>query len=163
MDNKEAEDNKHVLDFMREHPCATLATHGKEGRINLANVFAFVDDNYFLYVVSRPDHRKHQNVVEHPQVSLMFTDQEGVQQAECIGVGKTVERIETLADMLPNLQKILIEHKSEYWVPPVAQLEADGYVVIKIVPELMVYRTYAQDGVSSKPNEVVVNFDSTIE
>lgn len=162
MNNQEAENNRKVHDFIKAHPCATLATHGTQGAINLANVFVYVDHNFFFYIVSRPEHRKHANIKNDPKVTLLFTDEAGVAQAECIGTGATVEQITSVADILPDIQSVLIEQKSQYWIPPVSQLEADGYVVIKIVPDSVVYRSYSPDGTTADLEEISVVLEGTI-
>lgn len=162
MNNQEAENNRKVFEFITDNPCGNIATYGQDGRINMANVFAHIDTHFFLYIVSRPEHRKHANIQNHPPVSLLFTDKEGVAQAEYIGIAKTVEETKTVADMLPSIQKVLIEQKSEYWIPPVSQLEADGYVVIKIVPESIVYRSYVKNNAETHLEEISVILESSV-
>ncbi len=162
MDTQQANDNRTVYEFITNNPCGTIATHGDEGRINLANVFAYVDNNFFLYIVTRPDHRKSLNIKEHPQTSLIFTDQNDVTQVEVIGVGKPVDETESVAELLPNIQEVLTRHKSAYWVPPVSQIEGENYAVVKIVPESITYRSYAKDGTEPALKEISVLLEGSL-
>ncbi len=144
MDNQQAEHNQIIHEFIKMHPRATLASHGPEETINLANVFTYIDSNFFLYCVTRPDHRKHTNIHNDPNVSLLFTDDDSIKQAECIGKAYVVDEATSIANILPDIQNVLIEHKSQYWIPPVAQIEGSGYLVLKIVPDSITYRSYSR-------------------
>jgi len=150
--------NDMVNGFMNNNPCAVIATISEDGSLNMANVFVYTDDDFTLYFVSRPEHRKHLNVEARHTISLLFRSRDTVEQVEYQGTATIESEADSIADTLSNLQKILIEQRHHYWIPPISQLnEGSGYVTIKVVPQAVTYRSYNQSGTDVDLKEVNVD------
>lgn len=155
MQYTDQQNNQRVHDFMRTHPCVTVATQGVS-TIDLATVFVFVDEVFNLYFLSRPAQRKCVNAEARPIVSAMFVDTDKVEQVEYQGASQIVLEPTTVAKVLPELEKIMSMHKCKYWIPPVSQINDSGYVLVKVIPERIVYRVYAATAGERDAAEIMV-------
>lgn len=157
MNTPPIETTQKVQAFIKQFPCGTIATQNATGGIDLANVFVHIDDDSTLYLISRPDNRKHANLETHPEVSLLFTDQMSLTQTEVSGVATIMTEAAAVTRVLPAIQTVLIDHTPKHRTPPVSQLTGDGYVVIKIVPERITYRSYSPYATKEDLEEITLD------
>lgn len=151
-------DNLTIMNFMKSHPLVTLATKDAGGALHLAHVFVYVDEDCSLYFVSRPDHRKAENIFINPGVSILFSDQVTVEQIQYTGTAAAIDDTEDVWKPMTELHKVVSKQKTNYWVPPVSQIDGDGYVMFKVTPDKITYRKYEDSETSDDMAERITDF-----
>src|SRR3989344_5308785 len=94
-------------------------------------------------------------------VMYMYVDEDSVEVAEIIGRASVVSDNEEVTRVTEELHKIVAERKSEFWLPPVDQIDGETYVLIKVVPTMVKYVDYADAAkgiVVVEPKYITFNF-----
>ena len=134
---------KDVLKWIQSQPVATLATVSFAGMPQLATVYTDIDDNYYCYLVTRQDTRKYENLRHTKAVSLSWFDASRLVTCEISGEAHVVRSGKEVSAIITRLQKMILEQKSGYWIPPVGQINGGDYVVLRVIPDLVRYADYS--------------------
>ena len=160
MKESEIDKNQDVHEFLKRNPCAILATASEGSAPDLAHVFIHLDIRFTGYFMSKLETRKIENIFANPDVNLMFSDSDSLQQVEYRGIAKTVEDTEAIAKLFPKVIETIQSKRPDYWMPPLAQIKGDGYCLVEVTPMSIVYRDYAREEKDTGPNEYKVKIPS---
>lgn len=156
MEYIDQEKNSDVYDFMGRNPCPVLSTVNAKHEIDLAHVFVYIDLKFNLYFTSKIETRKVMNVEDTKSVVLLFSDRGQLQQVEYKGEGAVLTDAEEIMRVWPKITDIIQKNRSEYWTPPLSQVPGEGYAIVKITPDSVLYRDYAREEKDSKAREYLV-------
>lgn len=160
MDFSTQSKNQEAYDLMTAHACAVLATLSENNAPEMAHVIVHIDERFNVYFVSRKTTRKVSNIAARSIATLFFSDVETMRQAEYAGEGRVVENMQEIAGTLPMIQKAIADSQSSYKLPPVSQMEEEGYVLICIAPTSIRYRDYSHSNEHPTPTEHDVQLHS---
>jgi general stress protein 26 len=151
-------DKQLVYSFFKQHPLVTISTVSKDGVPQNAAVYAYMDEQMNCYVVTREHTRKYSNVVARKLAILSAYDENVLMFGELTCEASVVDDTEEIASILPELQKIIASRKSAYWVAPVAQLEGENFVFLKLKPKKVTFVNYEQSS-SDEPKPHQISFE----
>lgn len=129
-----------ITRFLEQHELATLSTLDRSGNVHGASVY-YTYTGGFIYVLTKELTNKARNILVHSQVALTVTDEQALKTLELEGLAE----VET--DLLARQQafnKITKErvYQDGRKLPPVTNLEAGSFVVIRIAPKLAELNDY---------------------
>lgn len=155
-------DKQEVLNFLRSHQLMTFSSVSSIGAPESSVLYMYVDDEFNTYCLTREATRKYVNVMTNDMVSIITVDEDSVEVAEIIGRAKVVCDNEEITRVTEELHKIVAVRKSEYWLPPVDQIDGEVYVLIKVVPTMVKYVDYADvtKNMVAKPKHITFNLVS---
>ena len=155
-------DKQEVLTFLRSHQLMALSTVSPIGAPESSVLYMYVDDEFNTYCLTREATRKYVNVMSNDMASIITVDEDSVEVAEITGRASVVYDEDEIARVTEELHKIVAVRKSEYWLPPVDQIDGDVYVLIKVVPTMVKYVDYADvtKNMKAQPKYITFNFAS---
>src|SRR3989344_5842973 len=103
-------DRRQVLAFLRSHQLMALSTVSPIGAPESSVMYMYV------------------NVMTNDMASVITVDEDSVEVAEIIGRASVVSDNEEVTRVSEELHKIVAERKSEFWLPPVDQIDGEVYV-----------------------------------
>ncbi len=154
-------DRRQVLAFLRSHQLMALSTVSPIGAPESSVMYMYVDDDFNTYCLTREATRKYVNVMTNDMASVITVDEDSVEVAEIIGRASVVSDNEEVTRVTEELHKIVAERKSEFWLPPVDQIDGEVYVLIKVTPTMVKYVDYADAAkgiVVVEPKYITFNF-----
>jgi nitroimidazol reductase NimA-like FMN-containing flavoprotein (pyridoxamine 5'-phosphate oxidase superfamily) len=144
-----------VLDWLTDHSVATISTISAENKPQTAVVYTYVDTNYHCYFVTKETTRKYENLTKNKVISIAWYDKQMLTICELTGEAYVVQAGEGVAVAITHLQEVMMEQKTEYWTPPVGQIEGAQYAVFRVVPDQINYVDYsAATKLHSKPKRL---------
>jgi general stress protein 26 len=143
--------------FFRQHPLMTVSTVSSDGVPQNAAVYVYMDKGMNCYFATRANTRKAANIQANSVATLCAYNENLLMFGEVSGTATLLEDKEEVAALLPKLQKILESRKSTYYIPPVAQLEGDGYVFFKVTPKTVTFANYELSS-SENPEPTLFSF-----
>ncbi len=134
----------------------TFSSVSSNGTPQAAAVYVYMQSDFTSYCVTRESTRKYANVMDNSLVSISVFDENVLIFGEVSGDAEVIRNTNDVREVLPELQKIITARKSDYWIPPVSQLEGDAYVFFKITPQNIHFTNYAitNDVESAKPQVI---------
>jgi len=138
-----------TLNWLRQHPTATVATISKTKKPELSVVYTYVDNNFHCYFVTKESTRKHTNLSGNKDIALSWCHETNLTMCEMAGEAFLVHDGETVAYAITQLQGQLVNGQVAYWTPPVGQInnrKHDHYVVYKVIPRMVSYTDYSSAG-----------------
>lgn len=151
-----------ALSFLENHPLCTLSTHAADGSIDTATVYFSCDSTFTLYFVTKEDTRKAHNLAANQQITATIADETVLLLAEIKGTATPLQDYDEVASAVTAIQKIVIDRKADYWVPPIAQLEDGPYIVYKITPTQVRFLQFdhlAASHAIAEPKELILRAD----
>lgn len=130
--------------FMIEHRAAALATAGKNNVPHVAIVYCMVYEDLSIYISSRVEGRKYQNLVNNPTIGMTFYSEADMQTIQLTGTAERVGKIECEQEILYELIKL--RYKEPNWIVPPLRLFERGatneLAIIKITPNEMTFADF---------------------
>lgn len=151
-------DEQIAYSFFKLHPLMTLTTLSKDGVPQNAMVYVYMDENMNCFCATRDTTRKYSNITANSTVVLSVYDENVLMFGELTCEAELLVDEQEVAEVLPELQKIVFSRKSLYWIPPVAQVDGHNYVFFKIKPKKVNFVNYEQSS-SENPKPHTVSFD----
>jgi uncharacterized pyridoxamine 5'-phosphate oxidase family protein len=154
------QNERHVVEsFFHQHPLMTLATVASDGTPQTAAVYVYFDQDMNGYLVSRESTRKFHNISTNQIAVVSVHDEHVLMFGELTCRAEVVQNEALVAEVLPKLQDIVASRKNDYWIPPVAQMEGDTYVFIKLVPQTALFVNYDRVAAPDPmPNKIQYNY-----
>ncbi len=121
-----------TLRFLQEHTLATLATVDPSSVPHAASIYYVVDADLSIYIVTREETQKYQNIKQNSDVSMVVTDEETAETIQLVGGAQKVTDEHAISGILEKLWKITLE--KHHWPAPVVKMNKGGLVVLKITP-----------------------------
>ena len=133
-----------AYEFLHSHRAATLATITTNKTPDAATVFYIVDNDLFIYFMTRVESRKFRNIEKHQEISMVITDENTMETIQLTGVA---ERIEDLKEESGALTKLwTADYGNPNWPGPAAKLFESGHsvqlAVLKVMPLEMTYASF---------------------
>jgi PPOX class probable F420-dependent enzyme len=120
-----------VLDFIRTHHRAVLATHRRDGGIQQSPVAAAVDDQDRVLVSSRAGAMKTRNLRRDPYASLCVISDSFFGEWHIVdGTVEIVDLPEAMEPLVDYYRKVSGEHPN--WDEYRAAMESEGRVLLRI-------------------------------
>jgi Pyridoxamine 5'-phosphate oxidase len=151
-------DHQLVYSFFRQHPLCTLSTVSEEGIPQTAAVYVYVDAQMQCYIATRESTRKANNIKKNNIAVISGYDENVLMFGELSCSAELLTAEEDVAMVLPELQKIVASRKDAYWVPPVAQLKGEGFILYRLTPKKVTFMNYDKSD-SENPQPYVVSFE----
>lgn len=152
-----------IVEFVHRNSLGVVSTISKEYTPAGATVYLSVTKDLNFYFMTRAETDKAQNIIESPNVALTVYDARTLEALQVQGLAKIVTEPNEIHEAMGSLQKTIGEEKKFWrkaveeilpsvshedtskWIPPLAQLNKGGHVVIKVQPHWVRFRTYESD------------------
>ena len=130
----EADIVKIAKDFINENPLGTLGSASLAGELWGAAVYFGCDPGGFvLYFSTKNETKKHKNIQENPQVSVVFVNEEIQMTIQALGSAEIVDNIEDATAAAEAFNATT--RNTEDWKLPLEKMKAGGYELYKVVVE----------------------------
>jgi general stress protein 26 len=128
------EEQRHILDFLREHSVAVLSTADETGKPHGATIyFTFDDQSMNFFFMTKQNTTKNRNLQQNPQAALTVHEAQTQTTAQIVGnVTEEKEPAKTEAVFQSVLSAAIQTSKSD--TPPTAKLQAGAYVFYRLIP-----------------------------
>ncbi len=131
------------LNFLKGHDLAVLSTVDRTGNVHGAVVYYLVDQNNFVYILTKSGTSKGQNIHVHGQVALTVQEPGTLQTIQLQGNAEVETNQLTKDKVFSEIVKPRT-YRSEKQLPPVTKLHEGAYVVIRINPKQISFHDYAK-------------------
>lgn len=132
--------DKQLLEFLKKHPTAALATISKNNTAQCATVFYFADNMLNFYFVTKTNSRKHGNLQVNKQVALCITDEQKLQTVQIEGRALVIKDKVELDAAIDEL-KLIQYGGHRYENPPINKLYGD-FIFYKVIPTWIRWTDY---------------------
>ncbi|MCA9325341.1 hypothetical protein KDA23_04735, partial [Candidatus Saccharibacteria bacterium] len=110
-------------------------------------------------IVTKSDTRKCKNVLERASGALLSFCESTLTSAEVSGELQVLYDPLEVTQAIERFEEMAEARKPGCWVPPIAQVKAGQYVVLKLLPRVILYRSYATTkNAKTKPREFRFRF-----
>jgi general stress protein 26 len=135
--------SKEAIDFLKGHDLAVLSTIDRTGNVHGAVIYYFMDQNNFIYILTKSDTGKGRNIYAHNQVALTVQEAGTMQTVQLQGVAE-VEINQQIKDSVFEQLVKTRPYRGEMKLPPVTKLHEGAFMVIRITPTSISYHDYAK-------------------
>jgi|GEM_PF-921420 len=153
-------DREQIAQFVRRHPLGVISTLTERNSLNSSAVYVWCDESLSFYFSTKTNTQKYQNLMQYGQASLVVVDPRTLEEVQLVGRASKIDDMQKIAEALDTFRKIVakestlwvtpahemtngvLESKIQHWIPPVSQLAGGEYVVFKIEPVELRYRSY---------------------
>lgn len=131
-----------VYHFLQQHPLTTLCTVSSEHHPRASSVYLFTDKDFTFYFLTKAKTVKYHHISDNPHIALAITDEQSYQTVQVEGIASEVTDQTERQQTLQQLADVAVQHHE--WQPPVMQLDAEHYVVMKIKPTWLRWGDFRQ-------------------
>jgi general stress protein 26 len=131
------------LNFLKSHDLAVLSTVDRTGNVHGAVVYYLVDENNFVYILTKSDTGKGRNVYAHSQVALTIHQAGTMQTVQLQGTAEVETNQATKEKVFSDMVKPR-PYGGKMQLPPVTKLHEGAFMVIRINPTLISFHDYAK-------------------
>lgn len=136
--------NDGALTFLKEHDLAVLSSVDRSGNVQGAVVYYLIDQNDFIYILTKSGTGKSRNIFAHHQVALTVHEAGTLQTVQVQGIA-TIEADQAIKDRVVSQIVKPRPYRGENLLPPVTKLHKGSFMVIKIHPTFMGFHDYAKE------------------
>jgi nitroimidazol reductase NimA-like FMN-containing flavoprotein (pyridoxamine 5'-phosphate oxidase superfamily) len=126
--------------FLKEHEYAVLSTADRTGNIRGAVVNYIFKDNY-LYILTKDQTTKAHNMIANQQVAMTIYDSDQLKTAQLEGTANIEADLEKKILIFNEINKPH-NYGGNFSLPPVSKLAAGAFIVFKITPTNIKYRSF---------------------
>ncbi len=116
--------------FLKEHDLAVIATVSEKGDPLASAVYYWLDEDYSFYFLTKSKTRKFQNIEDTGKLAVVVSDEAKLTTVQGEGKAEVVKDPSTQAEIMNHLATIK-STQDKAWFPPIAQIEAGSFVVVK--------------------------------
>lgn len=135
--------NNDAINFLKGHNLATFSSVDKNGIVHGAIVYYMVDENYFIYILTKSSTTKGRNIFANSQVALTIHETGTQQTLQLQGTGNVETDTPTKKTVFDFVVKQRL-YRDKKLLPPIAKIDAGSYMVIKISPTNLKYNDYSK-------------------
>ncbi len=128
-------------EFIKHHEVAVLSTIDRGGSVHGAAVYCLLYSPTSIYVATKTKTNKAQNLLSHGQIALTGYDQPKLQSLQIHGWAEAETDQILINDVFAKLVKPR-DYNGEERLPPVSQIDAGDYTIIKITPTLVKFSDF---------------------
>lgn len=122
---------KNLLERMKT---GVVSTVNKEGNPESSLVYYVIDESFNIYFTTYSNSRKYANISMHKMVAFNVSDAVDPQTVQMEGIAEEM-KISGGHEILEKLNNVLSSNTAYF--PPIAHIEKDKTVVIKIAPTMI--------------------------
>jgi general stress protein 26 len=135
--------SKAALDFLEDHDLAVLSTIDRTGNVHGAVVYYLIDQNNYIYILTKSETEKGHNVYAHSQVALTVYEPGTMQTVQLQGMAEIETNQATKKSVFDQISQPR-PYRGQVQSPPVTKLREGSFMVIRITPTSMNFRDYAK-------------------
>ncbi len=132
-------------DFLRNHDVAVLSTTDRTGSVQGVTIYYLIGSDDKLYLMTKSDTAKAHAMLANHQVALTIFDANGAKTVQIQGYAEIEADPATKQTVFDYLIKTR-NYDGQQTAPPVAQLDAGGFIAFRITPTTVQYSDYKQSG-----------------
>lgn len=122
-----------VLEFLRLHPVAHLATLAEGKKPYISAVYYYVNSGLEIFIATLEETEKYKNIRNNSNVALAVTDETSLQTVQISGLAYEVYDPSAKMAILEQLAVLQARNKSG-WPPPIVKLDKGRLRLVKIEP-----------------------------
>jgi general stress protein 26 len=138
------EEQQHIIEFMKSHSIAVLATADPKAVPHATTIYVSFDEHTKnFYFITRKGTAKYDNLTRNPQAAIALYEsstQTTIQAKGPVTEENDPKRVETVFQDIVKASRL----ESSDNVPPVTQLYAGSYVAFRLTPESVHMATYSR-------------------
>jgi len=131
--------------FLSHFPLGTIATVNEMGAPEAVAVYFYTERDFTLYFVTKAETRKLQNILRRPTATILSYDEASLTSVELTGNVEIIRDAVEFAQVIEKFHSIASSRRVQYWLPPIAQIDAGNYVACKLLPTSIYYRSFSKD------------------
>lgn len=124
---------KFLIDYLKAHEAAELATVTPNGKPYLTAIFYYVNSKLEIFFVTLSETKKFNNIQKCPDVAFSVTDIDRLRSFELQGVVSEVLDPAQRMSMIEELAVVQARNKAG-WPPPILKLHKGGLKLMCITP-----------------------------
>jgi general stress protein 26 len=132
-----------ALDFMKHQDLAVLSTVDRTGNVHGAVVYYMIENNRYIYFLTKSGTGKGRNILTHGQVALTIHEPGTAETVQLQGIAE-VETDQAEKDSVYAKIVKLRPYVDNVALPPVAKLHEGSYVIVKVTPSFVSYHDYSK-------------------
>ncbi len=129
--------------FLGMHEVGVLSTADRTGTIQGVTIYYVLGTDDKFYMMTKSDTAKAHNMLANHQVALTVFDAEEMKTAQIQGYAEIEADVTTKKAIFARLTKWR-DYDGDEHLPPVAELDAGGFISFRITPLSVKYRDYKQ-------------------
>ena len=130
------------IKFIKEHDLAVLSTADKKGNLHGAVVYYVVDDENFIYILTKSESTKAKNIFSGSSVALTIYEPGTLQTTQIQGKAQIESDLEKRVDIYAQIVK-LRPYRGKMQLPPVTKLEQGAFTILRISPTNIHHSDYS--------------------
>ncbi len=142
--------NDEGLNYLKSHELAVLSTVDRTGNVHGAIVYYLVDENNFVYILTKSATGKGRNIYAHSQVALTIHEAGTLQTLQLQGNAEVEINQATKDKVFSEIVKPRV-YQGVKQLPPVTKLQDGSFMIIRISPTRISFHDYAEPSQASKP------------
>lgn len=129
------------IEFLKSHQTAVFSTVDRDGNVAGAVVYYFVDENNQIYILTKAETHKTHNVLANHRIALTIYSSRKLQTLQIQGQAEIESDVTKKQKVYSELSKVKVINGSQH-LPPVANLDAGAFIVIRIKPLNSTFRDF---------------------
>ena len=121
------EDRQRILEFLRAHPIAVLATVDATGKPHAGPIYIGVDDKLIITFTTKRETQKYKNLSRDPSIMLVIYEAASQTAVQVSGTAKEVADPDAQQAIYHSTLQATRQTGSDE-VPPIAKISAGSYV-----------------------------------
>ena len=132
-----------ALKYLKSHDLAILSTVDRTGNVSGSVVHYLVDQDNFIYILTRSGTTKGRNIYAHSQVALTIYEVETQETIQLQGIAENETNQQKKSAVFSQMTKSR-SYGGKMLPPPVTKLQEGIFTVIRISPESVKYNNYSK-------------------
>lgn len=117
-----------IVNFLKNHDLAVISTINSENKPEAATIGYFIDDDLSLYLITREDSRKAENIAGNPNVALVIGTTAGPNTVQIEGSAQILKSGDKeFADLLVKFAALKV-----LYYGPFLKMEGINFIICKV-------------------------------
>lgn len=132
-----------IRNFLSQHEVGVLSTTDRTGDVQGTTIYYALGSDDKIYLITKGDTAKAHNMLANHQVALTVFDAEKARTAQVQGYAEIEADVATKQAIFKQLIRPR-DYDGEVRMPPIAELDAGGFISFRITPTNSNYTDYKQ-------------------
>jgi Pyridoxamine 5'-phosphate oxidase len=138
--------------FLDAHPLATASIDGEPWG---SAIFCIADEQFNFFFITKTGTTKYAYIRDNPRVALTITDEQAQITVQAYGIAHDMQGTVGVSDAYTRLSRIPAPDTAG-WRPPVSKVRNGGYMLMRLVPEMLQYSSFAGDHPFKTPVQRII-------
>ena len=125
---------KDLIEFLRKHDIASVATVKENGQAHATTIFYYVEDDLKIYFLTKYDTLKFKNLKTNFTVGLVITDEPLYQSVQIEGTAKEVDYSHEFSATVKKFTDNLAKNGKDWEGIPLNHMTAGYFAFVQITP-----------------------------